>query len=438
MHKISSGAKKALELLHAHGYEAYLVGGCVRDMIMGISPHDFDITTSATPNEMKEVFSDYTIIETGIKHGTITFLYEKEPVEITTYRIDGEYKDSRHPESVEFTRRLDFDLSRRDFTMNALVYNENDGVRDLFGGQEDIKNKVIRAIGDPEKRFGEDALRILRGVRFASQLGFKIEEKTKEAMIKCAPLMHNVSPERINVELTKLLVGKNVKEALLDNYQILAEILPEINKMHGFLQHNKYHVYNVLEHTAIALENIDPVPHLRLTMLLHDAGKPKTFTMDENGVGHFYGHNAVSAEIAENFLTKYRYDNATKEKVIKLVKIHDTPIELDRIFIKKRMNRLGKDLFFDLLKVKRADNLAQSPKYHWLDKLDKMKNIAKEIAIEDSYTLSSLKVTGNDLITLGLKGKAIGDTLNQLLNEVIEEKIPNERDALIKRANELI
>lgn len=437
MLKLSQGAKKALEILHSSGHEAYIVGGSVRDMIMGLKANDFDITTSATPDEIKQAFDGYYTVDTGIKHGTITFVYEKEPIEITTYRIDGEYKDSRHPESVEFTKNLSNDLSRRDFTMNALVYNDDEGIIDLYGGQKDIENKVIKAIGDPKKRFEEDALRILRGVRFASQLGFEIEENTKKAMIECAPLLHNISSERINVEISKFLLGKNVKKALLDYYEIIGEIIPEIKQMHGFNQNNKYHIYDILEHTAVSIESIAPVLHLRLTMLFHDTGKPKTYSVDEKGQGHFYGHAKISTEIAEGFLNKYRYDNATKEKVLELVKIHDTPIELDKIFIKKRMNRLGKDLFLDLLKVKRADNLAQNPEYCWLDKLDKFEEIAREIIEENCFSLSSLRINGNDLIALEFKGKEIGETLNTLLLEVIEEKIPNERETLIKRANKL-
>ena len=433
MLRLSSGAKKAIELLYDNGHEAYIVGGSVRDMIMGTPVNDFDVTTSATPDEMKKAFSGFTVIETGIKHGTVTFLYEKEPIEVTTYRIDGEYKDSRHPESVEFTKKLDYDLSRRDFTMNALVYNEDDGIIDLFGGQNDIENKIIRAIGDPNKRFEEDALRILRGVRFSSQLGFTIEEKTKKAMIECAPLLHNISKERINVEISKMLLGKNVKNALLENYEILCQIIPEIKEMYGFDQNSKYHIYNVLEHTAVSVEKIEPILHLRLTMLLHDMGKPKTYSVDQNGEGHFYGHAKISTEIANRFLSEYRFDNATKEKVIELVKIHDTPIEMDKIFIKKRMNRLGKELFFDLLKVKRADNLAQNPQYYWIDKLDKMEEMSNEIVKENCFTLSALKINGNDLASLGFKGKEIGDTLNLLLKEVIEERLPNEKEALLNR-----
>ncbi len=438
MLEISNGARLALKLLHKSGYEAYLVGGCVRDMLMGVRAHDFDITTSATPDQMLEVFSGYKIIETGIKHGTVTFVYEREPIEITTYRIEGEYKDNRHPEAVEFTTTLDCDLSRRDFTINALVYNEREGVKDLFGGLADIKNRVIRAIGVAENRFREDALRILRAMRFASTLGFEIEKETLAAMIKCAPLLHNISGERISTEINKMLVGKNVGGVLRSCHEILAEILPAVKEMHGFLQHSKYHIYDVWEHTVRTVENIEPIAHLRLTMLLHDSGKPKTFTMDENGAGHFYGHGAVSCEIAREFLSKYKYDNFTKERTLELIKIHDTPIELDKIFIKKRINRLGKDTFFDLLKVKRADNLAQSPWHRWTDKLDKMEALANEIVNDDCFTLAALKISGNDLILLGFMGREIGQALNLLLNEVIEEKIENEKDALIKRAKEIL
>lgn len=438
MLEISKGARVALDILHAHGYEAYLVGGCVRDMVMGVRAHDYDITTSATPNQMKASFLGQRIIETGIKHGTLTFVYEKEPIEITTYRIEGEYKDNRHPESVVFTTELRSDLCRRDFTMNALVYNEREGIIDLFGGLDDIKSKLVRAVGEPEKRFTEDALRILRGMRFASTLGFEIEEKTRAAMIKCAPLLKSISGERINCELSKLLVGKNVGGVLRSCREVFEVILPVIKQMNGFLQHTKYHIYDVWEHTVRTVENIEPKAHLRLTMLLHDTGKPSKFTMDAHGVGHFYGHGNVSCEIAKEFLDKYKYDNFTKARVLELIKIHDTPIEPDRVLIKKRINRLGKDTFFELLRVKRADDLAKSPEYKTTGTLDKIEDIANEIIKEECFTLASLKISGYDLILLGFMGREIGKALDLLLNEVIEEKIENEKDTLIKRAKELL
>lgn len=436
--KLSNGAIKAIKMLKDSGYEAYAVGGCVRDAIMDNEVDDFDITTSATPIQMQEVFKNERTFETGIKHGTITLVHERENVEITTYRVDGEYKDNRHPQNVEFTKKLENDLKRRDFTMNAIVYNENEGYIDLFNGIEDIKNKTIRAIGNPEERFNEDALRILRAIRFSSKLGFQIEENTKKAMVKCKHLLHNISVERIAVEINKFLLGKNVKNAILENYEILGEIIPEIKAMHGFDQKNSWHIYDVLTHTAVVVENTPPVPHLRLTALLHDTGKVHTFTVDENGVGHFYGHNEKSAEIAHEYLTKYKYDNFTKDRVYRLVKIHDTPIEPNKIFIKKRINRTGKDCFFDLIKIKRADNIAQNPQRVRLDVIDEIERIAEEIINESCFSLKTLAINGGDLIKNGhTPGKNLGIILDVLLNEVMEEKIPNEREALLTRAEQL-
>ena len=435
---LSKGALKAIEMLNNAGYEAYAVGGCVRDAIMDIEINDFDVTTSATPEEMQRVFKNERTYETGIKHGTITLVYENENVEITTYRVDGEYEDNRRPKAVEFTKSLTNDLKRRDFTMNAIVYNNNEGYIDLFGGIEDIKNKTIRAIGNPKDRFNEDALRILRAIRFASKLGFEIEESTKKAMLECKHLLHNISEERIAAEINKFVLGSNVKKAILDHYDILSEIIPEFEAMHNFDQRNDWHVYDVLTHTAAVVENTPQIAHLRLTALLHDTGKVHTFTVDEKGIGHFYGHNDKSAEITENYLTKYKYDNFTKERVYKLVKTHDTPIEPDRILIKKRINRMGKDCFFDLIKIKRADNLAQNLNKVRLDIIDEIEKIATDIINEDCFTLGSLKINGGDLIKNGFKpGKQLGNILNTLLEEVIEEKIPNEKEALLNRAEEL-
>ena len=436
--KLSDGAIKAIKILNDNGYEAYAVGGCVRDAIMGNSINDYDVTTSATPEQMILSFKGEKIFETGIKHGTITFVHKKENVEITTYRVDGEYEDNRHPKTVEFTKKLENDLKRRDFTMNAIVYNEKEGYIDLFGGMEDIKNKKIRAIGNPKDRFTEDALRILRAIRFASKLGFEIEENTKKAMLECKHLLHNISEERIAAEINRFLMGKNVKNAILENYEILGEIIPEIKAMHGFDQRNDWHIYDVLTHTAVVVECTPPVPYLRLAALLHDTGKVHTFTIDRNGIGHFYGHNEKSAEIAREYLNKYKYDNFTKERVYKLVKIHDSPIELDRIFIKKRINRIGEECFFDLIKIKRADNMAQNSKKVRLDIIDEIESIATDIVNESCISLKTLAINGSDLIKDGHSpGKNLGIILDTLLNEVMEEKLPNDREVLLKRANEI-
>ena len=437
MLKLSKGAKRAISALTAAGYEAYAVGGAIRDTLMGNVAHDFDITTSARPEEMKKVFFGEKIVETGIQHGTLTLIYEGESVEITTYRIDGEYSDNRHPESVQFTSKLENDLMRRDFTMNAIAYNPiSDTLVDLFGGRADIENKIIRVVGSPKERFCEDALRILRAVRFSSVLGFEIEEKTRQAMIECAPLLKSISKERIASELNKLLCGKNVKNAILQNVEVLSQILPEIKTMNGFDQRNSWHIYDILKHTAVVLESIEPIPHLRLMAFLHDVGKVYTFTVDERGIGHFYGHNGASAERAKQFFEDYKYDTFTKERVCYIISLHDTHIEEDKIYIKKRMNRMGKEAFFELVKLQIADNLAQNPEKVNMKHFDIVLSIANEIIAEDScFSLKSLAINGTDLIENGFeKGKRIGEILDYLLNGVIEEKIQNNKMELLKEA----
>ena len=438
MLNISKNAEKALEMLRSSGYEAYVVGGCVRDMVMGLPANDFDITTSAFPEETKQVFSGYNVIETGIQHGTVAVVMDGEVLEITTYRIDGEYRDGRHPDSVEFTRNLKDDLSRRDFTMNALSYNHGDGVIDCFDGIKDINAKIIRAIGDPKKRFCEDALRIMRAIRFSSTLGFQIESETRKAMLECKHLLDNVSVERIAVELNKFLLGKNVKNAILENYEILGYICPELEKMYKFNQHSKWHAYDALEHTALSVASCPQELHLRLAMLFHDVGKMHTFFRDETGEGHFYGHAEKSAQIVKELLNRYKYSNFYKERVYTLVKYHDLQTELDSVLIKKRLNRLGKDVFLDLIEIQRADNAAQSPDKSKKDHLSALESLTRQIASESCFSLSNLEINGGVLIASGIeKGKKIGEILNALLSEVIENKIPNEKNELLKRAKEI-
>ncbi len=435
---ISISAQKAIRTLEDSGYQAGLVGGCVRDMLMGQTPNDFDITTNATPEEMKFVFRNERVIETGIKHGTLTVLIDNEPIEITTFRIDGEYKDNRHPRSVSFSRNLIEDLKRRDFTINALYYDLDEGAYDSFGGIEDIKGKIIRAVGDPHKRFTEDALRILRAVRFSSVLGFEIESKTKKAMLDCKHLLKNISAERVAAELNKFVLGKNVRNAILENYEILGEICPEFIKMRGFNQHNKWHIYDILEHTAVATESVPPVLPLRLAMLFHDTGKVHTFFRDENGVGHFYGHGEKSAEIVKGFLHNYKYDNVTQKEVYELVKHHDLYTEEDEILIKKRLNRMGKERFLSLIKIQRADNMAQNPELTKMEHFDVLENMVEKISSISCFTLSNLEINGNTLLENGFeKGKKIGEVLNTLLSEVIENKLNNEKSALLERAKQI-
>ena len=327
------------ELLEKRGYECFLVGGCVRDMLMGIEPHDIDITTNATPDEVKAVFADFHTLDIGIKHGTVTVINDSEPIEITTYRKESTYSDGRRPDAVTFSRHINDDLSRRDFTSNAIAYSPSVGIVDPFGGMADIENKILRCVGTPTERFTEDSLRILRGLRFASVLGFSIDKATEEAMYSCRELINIVSPERIFTEISKLICGKNAGTIISRYSDILAVALPEIKDMKGFEQHNFHHIYDVLNHTAKVVDSVYPAVDLRFAALFHDCGKPDCFSIDENGVGHFYSHASISGRKAEEALTRLRCDNATKDKVVKLVKIHDTPIEPDSKIVKKKLQK---------------------------------------------------------------------------------------------------
>ncbi len=428
--------QKTISLLEKSAFEAYLVGGIVRDFLMDLPCHDIDLATNATPEQTMKVFSAYTVVPTGLKHGTVTVIFEGEPIEITTYRLEGEYSDGRHPDKVDYSLNLLDDLKRRDFTMNAIAYNFQSGLIDPFDGQKDIKNKLVRCVGTPQKRFSEDSLRILRGLRFSSTLGFEIETETAKAMFELKNEMKNVSNERILIELSKLICGQNVKDVLIHYFNCILAFLPEFEQMQNFKQYNPHHIYDVLTHTAVVVENTPPVLHLRLAALFHDCGKPECFSLDENGVGHFYAHAKKSAQITEDVLARLKCDNATKNKVVKLVKIHDTPIELDERLIKKRMARLGTEMFFDLITLQRADNLGQAPQYRsrqkTFDEITKMAN--KIIAENQCFSLKDLNINGNDLISLGFNGKKIGEMLGLILNEVIDGKLENEKEKLINFA----
>ncbi len=422
------------QLLGKAGYECFLVGGCVRDMLMGKVPHDIDITTNATPEEIKAVFSDFHTLDIGIKHGTVTVMLEGEAIEITTYRTESTYSDGRHPDKVVFTRNIRDDLSRRDFTSNAIALSTDKGIIDPFGGRSDIENKILRCVGTAEERFKEDSLRILRALRFASVLGFDIEEETEKAMYKCKDLISIVSHERIYSEITKLLCGKDAGRILSLYSDILAVALPEIKDMKGFDQHNFHHVYDVLNHTAKVVDSVHPAVHLRLAALFHDCGKPDCFTLDKNGVGHFYSHASISARKADEALLRLRCDNATREKVVKLVKIHDTPIEPDSKTVKKKLQKYGEDIFFDLIKLQRADNMGLSPDYLYRQETyNRLEEIARQIIDENQcFSLKDLAVKGTDMIELGLRGKDIGTALDELLKAVMEERCQNDRESLIK------
>lgn len=419
------------------GFEAYLVGGCVRDSILGLVPNDWDVTTSALPDEIKSALDNCKLFETGLKHGTITVLKDKVPVEITTYRVDGEYTDNRHPDNVWFTRSLKEDLARRDFTINALAYNHTDGVIDCFGGEEDIYNKQIRCVGEPDLRFKEDGLRILRALRFSSVLGFTIEKNTSKSICKNCGLLDNIACERINSEFAKLLCGKNA-ECILRNYRaVFEQFLPELNPMVGFVQHNDYHIYDVWEHTLKSIDAVEADPVLRLTMLLHDIGKPYCYTTDKNGVGHFYGHAEKSAELAKIILTRLKYDGLTIDTVTELIKFHDLPVSTEEKLIMHRLNQLGQNKLRLLLKIKAADTEAQNPIYKGrLDDLNKIGAVIDNIIAQKlCFSLKDLKVNGTDLVSLGIpKGPKIGRMLSTLLNAVIDGTCTNQFSDLIDYA----
>lgn len=431
----------AINLLQSAGFEAYAVGGCVRDSLLGKTPNDWDITTSAKPENMKSVFADFHCIDTGIKHGTVTVVIVGEPLEITTFRLDGEYENNRHPKSVTFTSDLGADLGRRDFTVNAMAYSKMTGTVDLFGGQNDLKNKIIRCVGDPDRRFNEDALRILRALRFASALDFEIEEKTAQSLLKNRALLGNISEERIAKELLKLVCGKGAKRILTDFAPVLFEILPELQPMYKNSHDNPHHCYDIYEHTLIAVESIDPEPTLRFAMLLHDCGKPAVKKFDENGVAHFYGHQRISAEISAQILARLKVSNKFRDEILFLVSNHDRwELYENTEKMPRYLSKFGLDGVLNLLKVMRADVLAQSPEYRYrLDQIADAEEIAKNLAAQKPcLSLSELQINGRTLMDIGIpQGRKLGAVLAQLLDEVIDGVTKNTQEALTTRAREI-
>lgn len=431
----------AINLLQSAGFEAYAVGGCVRDSLLGKTPNDWDITTSAKPEDMKSVFADFHCIDTGIKHGTVTVVIDGEPLEITTFRLDGEYEDNRHPKSVTFTSDLGADLGRRDFTVNAMAYSKMTGTVDLFGGQNDLKNKIIRCVGDPDRRFNEDALRILRALRFASALDFEIEEKTAQSLLKNRALLGNISEERIAKELLKLVCGNGAKRILTDFAPVLFEILPELQPMYKNSHDNPHHCYDIYEHTLIAVESIDPEPTLRFAMLLHDCGKPAVKKFDENGVAHFYGHQRISAEISAQILARLKVSNKFRDEILFLVSNHDRwELYENTEKMPRYLSKFGLDGVLNLLKVMRADVLAQSPEYRYrLDQIADAEETAKNLAAQKPcLSLSELQINGRTLMNIGIpQGRKLGAVLAQLLDEVIDGVTKNTQEALTTRAREI-
>lgn len=431
--KLPCFAENVIERLELHGFEAYAIGGCVRNNLMGIASSDCDITTSALPTETEKIFSDMKVVETGLKHGTVTLISEDNEAEITTFRTEGSYRDFRHPDNVVFTHSIEEDLARRDFTVNAIAYSPGKGIVDLYGGMEDLKNNTLRCVGDPEKRFEEDALRIMRGLRFMAAYGFEPEAKTAVAFHTKKELLREISAERINAELCKLLCGnpEYLEKVLTEYYDVLSIIIPEIAPCQGFSQNTHYHSKDVWQHTVSAVCAIEAVDYLRLTMLLHDLGKPACYQF-YNGEGHFKGHAAISGSICKKTMTNLRFDSATSKKVLFLVERHDMPIKNDPILIKKHLNRFGIDLYLDLIKVHIADDMAKAEIAQGrISGYNEAAETARQIIAEkDCFSLKDLTLNGNDIKGMGFEGREIGKALDLLLEVVIEGKCGNSPEEL--------
>ena len=434
--QIPEKVNKIIHTLQEHGYEAYAVGGCVRDSFLGREPMDWDITTSAMPEETKALFPH--TFDTGIEHGTITVLLDHEGFEVTTYRVDGKYEDSRHPKEVIFVRNLKEDLLRRDFTINAMAYNEKEGLVDIFGGMDDLKAGIIRCVGNAQARFSEDALRILRGIRFAAQLGFELEDETREGMRLLAPTLRKISAERIQVELVKTLTSSR-PDLLREAWKlgITKEFLPEFDLAMETTQETVHHMYTVGEHILHTLLEVRPDRILRLTMLFHDIGKPYMKTMDADGVAHFKGHPEKSSELANEILHRLKFDNDTIRKVTKLVRYHDYRMPVTPAHVRRAIHEIGEDLFPLYLEVRRADVSAQSM-YQREEKvadIDGVEKLYHEIMERNEcVSLKMLAVTGKDLIAAGMKpGKEIGQMLEHFLDLVLEHPELNQKEELLKR-----
>ncbi len=431
--KLPSEVTLILSLFKESGYEAFCVGGAVRDSLMGIEPGDWDITTNATPDETANIFKDFKIIETGIKHGTITVIIDKKSYEITTYRIDGEYEDNRHPGNVTFTRNLKDDLARRDFTVNAIAYNPDTGIVDFYDGQDHIYNSIIKTVGNPDKRFNEDGLRIMRALRFAATLGFEIESDTAAAIHRNKDLLKNISAERINIELTKLVCGKNAFNILMEYPDVLSVVIPEIAPAVKFKQYGKKHAYDVWEHICHTVNTIPPDRILRLTMLLHDLGKVPTHALNDKGDSTFKKHAPIGGEMARKILTRLKFDKKTINRVSFLVSYHDFEPTESKIELKHHLKTKTPDDIRTLLVIKKSDRGALSESYRdisegtaqtlrWLEEIEQN---------NECCTINQLAVNGNDLIAKGITGEKVGETLNYLLDNVIEEKVANNKQALL-------
>lgn len=426
-----------IQELEKCGHEVYMVGGCVRDSVLGKKPHDYDICTSATPDEILKAFPNEEIIPTGLQHGTITILINKEPFEVTTYRIDGDYSDNRRPDNVTFTKNLVEDLRRRDFTINAMAYNPKTGLIDPFNGMEDIKYKKIRCVGSAEDRFNEDALRILRAIRFEAQLGFAGLPETMFEIERQYERLKNISIERINSEFCKIVASEQFCVELVLYPNVFSLFIPELKDLIGFQQNNPYHAYDVFDHTAHAIEKCESDDLVvRLAVFFHDFGKPHSYQDGEDGIRHFKGHGKVSAEITDSIMKRLRFDNETRNKVVELVYYHDATFEVGNKYVKRWLNKIGEKQFRRLLEIRKADIKGQKPDYEEsrIEKVCNIESIFEEILQEqECFSLKDLAVNGNDVKkTMNLKeGKDIGYWLNEILKRVMDGELKNNRDDLI-------
>lgn len=435
---LPESVRYCIRVLEAGGYTAYAVGGCVRDHCLGLVPQDFDLCTSARPEDMERLFHGHSLVLAGKKHGTVGVIVDHQCVEITTYRTEGAYSDNRHPDWVRFVDRIEEDLSRRDFTINAMAYAPGAGYADPFGGREDLKNRVLRAVGDPEARFREDSLRILRGVRFAVKYHLEVEKNTREAMISLAPLMDNLARERVFSELCKLLPLVTAED--LGRFApILCQVIPELAPTVGFDQHSPHHAYDVFTHTARVVGHVPGDLTLRWAALLHDIGKVPTFTRDATGRGHFYGHAPRGAEMAEEALRRLKAPRGLTEDVVTLIANHMTRTELTKKAVRRLLSRLGWENTERLLTLQRADMMSKGvEKEGNLQQFEVISQLLEEIRQEDAcLTVRDLRINGHDLMTLGLRGPKIGKTLEALLNQVLDETLENNHEALMERAIQL-
>lgn len=424
--------QNCIDLLENAGFAAYAVGGCVRDTWLGLSPHDYDLCTSALPEQTEAVFRDYRLVLAGEKHGTVTVITDGGPVEITTFRTEGGYRDNRHPDWVKFLPDIEGDLARRDFTVNAMAYSPTRGFADPFCGRKDLKNHILRAVGDPEARFAEDSLRILRGVRFAARFGLTPEEKTMDAMLAQAGLMENLARERVFEELCKLLLA--VKWSDITRFApILAAVIPELAPMIGFDQHSPHHAYDLITHTAHVVEGVPATLPLRWAALLHDTGKVTTFTRDATGRGHFYGHARDSAAMADDILRRLKAPTTLREEAVALIGRHMTRLQPDRKLLRRQVSKFGFPMVEAELALQEADMGSKGTgEDNGSAVFAEVRQILEDLKAEDAcLNLKDLKINGNDLMALGFQGREIGICLNHLLEQVLEEQLPNDKETLL-------